>query len=325
MPVPYPKPHLDIPDQLALLESRGMAVADRVRAAHYLRRLGYYRLSGYWYPARERQMVLDTAGKTVMAVTDKFRPGTTFERAVDLYVFDKRLRLLFLDAIERIEVALRVDAALLLSVRDPLAHRDPLQVHRNFATKIEGKTGLTRHAAWIGRLDKATAQSKEEFVSRFQAKYSSPLPIWIAVELWDFGMLSHFVSGMKHPDLVTLAGAYQLTRPELLASWIRNINNVRNVCAHHGRLWNRDLTDDPKRLKPGEIPALDHVFIPGAATSRIYTTGSIIQHFMRQVSPHSSWGTRFKQHIATFPAGPGITLFHAGFRPDWEAQALWSS
>ena len=84
-----------------------MTVSDRPRAERYLSRLGYYRLSGYWYPAREVHYVADTIGVVTPKFQETFRPGTTFERAVDLYIFDKRLRMLFMDALERVEVSLR--------------------------------------------------------------------------------------------------------------------------------------------------------------------------------------------------------------------------
>lgn len=324
MLVPYTKPHLSVADQLTLLQGRGMAIADPVRAQNYLRRLGYYRLSGYWYPARQTAMVLDAHGKATYTALDTFRPGTTFERAVELYVFDKRLRLLFLDAIERIEVSLRVEAALLLTARNPLAYRDVAELHKTFATKTDPITGRTRHQEWLDRFDTVAAQSKEEFVDRFRSKYNTDLPMWIAIELWDFGLLSRFISMMQHRDQAALAAIYQLPRPELLPSWVRNINQVRNVCAHHSRLWNRVMTEDPKRPRVGEIPHLDHLVPTAFPTSRVYTTAAIIQHFMRQLSPGSTWGDRFKTHIATFPAGPGIALHHAGFPKDWEKLPLWS-
>ena len=323
MKSPYNKPHLSIPDQLRLLEARGMTVDERARAERYLRRLGYYRRSGYWYPARQANYTI-VDNQPVRTVTDTFQPGTTFERAVDLYVFDKRLRLLFLDALERIEVSLRVEAALLLSARDPIAHRNPNHLHGNFSKKVDPQTCMTHHARWLQRLDDNAAHSKEEFVERFQQKYSTPLPMWIAIELWDFGLLSRFIGGMQFADRATLAATYSIPRQDLLQSWVRNLNQVRNVCAHHSRLWNRVSVDYPKPPKPGDVPLLDHLAAAHFPLGRIYTTAAITQHFMRVVSPRSTWGTRFKDLIATFPTGPGIVLGHAGFPPDWDKLPLWS-
>ncbi|MGM5032683.1 Abi family protein [Tardiphaga sp. 803_E3_N1_3] len=99
----YSKPYLTVKDQLALIKSRGMIISDEALAESYLNKIGYYRLSGYWYPYREAKQV---AGIT--KVLDDFKSGTKFSEIVDLYVFDKKLRLVFLDVIERIEIALRV-------------------------------------------------------------------------------------------------------------------------------------------------------------------------------------------------------------------------
>lgn len=323
MLIPYAKPHLSVADQVNLLENRGMIIADRARAERYLRRLGYYRLSGYWYPARQTTMTI-VNNKAVFVAEDTFRPGTTFERAVELYVFDKRLRLLFLDAIERIEVSLRVEAALLLTARDPLAHRNPNELHGNFAIRVDPILNCTRHADWLRRFDESASRSKEEFVKRFRSKYSTHLPMWIAIELWDFGQLSHFISGMKNADVAALAALYQLPRHELLSSWVRTINHVRNVSAHHSRLWNRVLTEIPKQLRPGEVPMLDHLTAAGSSRERIYVAAAIIQHLMGIISPRSTWAARFKALVATFPTGPGISLQHAGFSKDWEQLPLWS-
>jgi len=93
------------------LKSRGMRVSDENKAKDYLQRIGYYRLSGYWYPFRRMETAKSPEGSIAPVITDQFRDDTEFRHAVDLYVFDKKLRLLFLDALERIEIALRVDVA----------------------------------------------------------------------------------------------------------------------------------------------------------------------------------------------------------------------
>ena len=108
---PFSKPYLSVPAQIALLKSRGLAITDNARAIAALERIGYYRLSGYWYPLRTS--VVTNPG-SARVIQDDFRSGSELGQIIDLYVFDKKLRLLTLDAIERIEVALRTDIALLL-------------------------------------------------------------------------------------------------------------------------------------------------------------------------------------------------------------------
>jgi abortive infection bacteriophage resistance protein len=285
----YSKPYLNLDGQLTLLEQRGMVISDRAKARRYLQRIGYYRLSGYWFPFRQSTTTTDTAGKSITTVGDDFVPGTEFARVVDLYVFDKKLRLLMLDAIERVEVALRVDIALRLGQRDPWAHLDPAQLHGNFATRTNPRTGRTNHAEWRDRLTQLLARSDEDFVQRFRAKYSSPPPIWIAIEVWDFGMLSHLLAGLTHADQAAIATTYAIPRPELLTSWVRAVNFVRNVCAHHSRLWNRSLIDQPKPPRTGEIPLLDHLAADRHLQSRLYFVAAVLRFFLTKVNPSSHW------------------------------------
>ncbi|MDF5956322.1 Abi family protein [Pseudomonas aeruginosa] len=136
----YLKPRMSFEDQLNQLIQRGMTITDRALALECLSRIGYYRLSGYWYAFRERNDVIMLDGgkkpsklKVTKVPTDDFKPGATFQNAVDLYVFDKQLRLLAMDALERIEIGLRVDITHGLGVLDPFAYMQPGLLHKDFA------------------------------------------------------------------------------------------------------------------------------------------------------------------------------------------------
>jgi abortive infection bacteriophage resistance protein len=120
---PYTKPHLSFADQLALLMQRGLSVTDQAKAVVDLQRISYGRLTPYWQPSQ--QLVPNSNDASRVVCTEQFWAGAEFRHAVDLYLFDKQLRLLFLDAIERIEVALRVDLAHAMGKRAPCAHRSP--------------------------------------------------------------------------------------------------------------------------------------------------------------------------------------------------------
>ncbi|MFZ1427406.1 MAG: Abi family protein [Geminicoccaceae bacterium] len=257
-----------------------MIITDTARAAEYLRRIGYYRLSAYWYPFRKSTRTTAGQGKSQTTVHDDFKATTDFSTVLALYVFDKKLRLLMLDALERIEIALRTDVALLLGRKNPWAHRDKASLHGNFAKKPHRRTGITGHAEWLARLDSVANRSKDEFAQHFRQKYAgSDLPIWMAVELLEFGMLSRFIEGMTVVDQDALAQKYGLRR-ELLTSWVRTLNFVRNVCAHHGRLWNRSLIDQPKPPRAGEILDLNHLAADRVAQERLYAAVAIVR-FMR--------------------------------------------
>lgn len=222
----YPKPFCDIAGLLEILQQRGMIIDDAATATRCLQRIGYYRLSGYWYPMRKSRQTAD--GKA--EILEDFRPGTTFAQAMDLYVFDKKLRLLFLDAIERVEIGTRIKIAEILGKRDPLAHLNPRELHGNFYRK-KGK-GPNDHEKWLASFRRSEERSKEDFVNPFLKNHPGfEFPIWMAVEFWDFGNLSHFLPGLKITDRRALGNDFGIGRPELLLSWMRAINTVRNTWA----------------------------------------------------------------------------------------------
>lgn len=357
---PYHKPYLSAAQQIALLRSRGMEISDEAKASECLSRIGYYRLSAYWYSSRISETYTDQAdNKRKVRVLDDFRPGTKFSDALDFYVFDKKLRLLVLDALERIEVGIRTDIAVLLGVRSAWAHREKPYLHGNFtrpqvsagrmaqirAQQAAGKSprdiakavgmreGVVKfalsqpakakrsdHDEWLERLDDKFRKSKEDFSKHFKHKYPNDLPpIWVAVELWDFGTLSHFFSGMKVSDRDSIAKRYNLPNGDLLAGWLRNLNDVRNFCAHHSRLWNRSMPFIPPWPQPGDMPTLDHV----ANHSRFYASAAILRHLLLSINPSSTWATRFVEHVSMLPRNPHVTLASAGFSAGWETQTLW--
>lgn len=292
---------------------------DEPRALACLKRIGYYRLSGYAYPFR----LPAQTGKSGSVIADGFNPGTKFSSFLDLYVFDKKLRMLMLDAIERVEVGLRVAIGDILGQRNPGAHLDPVELHGNFAKKL-GPKGRTKHDEWLDRYHASVNRSHEAFIAHFRAKYpGQDLPIWIAIEVWDFGLMSRFLEGMKHADRQCLAKGFDIPREELLVSWVRAINNVRNACAHHSRLWNAPLVDYPKPAKTGEISLLDHVAGDVNAHTRLYYTAAALRYLLLKINPSSSWSQRLQQHLSTLPEVHPLAISQMGFPANWCLERLW--
>jgi abortive infection bacteriophage resistance protein len=305
------------------MQSRGVVVTDVAKASDYLGRIGYYRLSGYSYPFRISRPSTDAQGLPIVVFLDDFIPGTNFSTIIDLYVFDKKLRMIMLDAIERIEVGLRVAMATVLGARDPLGYMSPTQLHGNFAKKHNWR-GRSDHSEWLDRFNECVKRSNAEFIDHFHTKYAgSHLPIWIAIEVWDFGLMSRFLAGMTYADQRALALKFGIPRPELLVSWVRAINSVRNACAHHSRLWNASVTDNPKPAKAFEVPLLGHVANDINAHTRLYYVAAVLQYLMRTINPSSTWKVRLKQDLATLPDIHPITKTSMGFPADWDTQPLW--
>lgn len=245
---PFTKPALPFADQVALLQQRGLVIADPLVAEQKLASISYYRLSAYWYPFRLR----DAAGLQL----SQFEPGTTFESVLALYEFDRELRLLIMDALERVEVAVRTRVTHQLGVAyGPFGHEDPANFHPQF-----------NHVKWIAGLRDETTRSSDAFVGHFQANYAGypALPIWMTTELISMGSLSFLYKGMTSADKNVVAAAFQL-HPKRLQDWLHVLTYVRNVCAHHSRLWNRELSIRPQVMPEPEwqaplMPRRDRIF-----------------------------------------------------------------
>lgn len=336
--IEYKKPWISFEDQLEQLQKRGLLVSDPDKALDYLKRIGYYRLSGYFYPLKQRcksccflddaanikvQKRLKQKEKVVTnEVVDFFKPRAKFQDAVHLYVFDKKLRLLVLDGLERIEVGLRVDISHTLGKRGALSYLDPSCLARHFSQEFESDGKITGFMAWQHNQARQVARSKEEFIVSFNKKYFQPMPIWIACEVWDFGTLSKLYSGLLPEDQRLISTRYGLADPKVMVSWIRCLNYLRNLCAHHSRLWNRNMTVQPKKPKPGEIPHLELVWEKehNHLLARSFVALCLIQFFLKTINPSSSWWDRLKGLISEdFPdlEHVGIDINSLGVIEDW--------
>ena len=312
------KLHLGYKEQLSLLKERGLVVADDAGAVATLQRLNYYRLSGYWYPFRK------TKPKGERGRFDGFQPDTTLDVIVALYEFDRHLRLLVMSAVERIEVGLRIDIAHQLGARHRRAHEVPALLDGNFTGKvIDRKTGKTAYDEWCDKFCKSIAKSKTEFVKHHVDYYGGHLPIWVAVELWEFGQLSKFFQGMKASDQNHIATRYGLPHGKILASWLRTLNFLRNVSAHHARLWNGNITAVPSFPDCQPHHHLHHVKQHEMAKVRAYGPLAIIQYMLRRISPDDRWGEKLKALSQQFPVSKVVSLYDAGFPEGWEQKSLW--
>lgn len=298
----YARPWMSFPDQLELLKSRGMEVGNEPAATSYLARIGYYRLSAYWYPFRvwTMQQVAKT-GPITHQRTDTFMAGTRFVDAVNLYLFDKKLRLIALDALERIEVALRVDIAYLLGERNTFAHLDAGELHPGFAGRMH-KNGKTAHQLWCERHEQLVSRSKEEFVKHYHAKHGPVLPIWVAIEVWDFGTMSQLFAMMKVADQQRIAAKYGVADWKVFQSWLRSLSYLRNLVAHHSRLWNRNVVEQPKLAAPGTIAWCDAFTGKNDLLAKPFLLFSICRHMVRLICPGTAWHRRLGEHLQSFPA-----------------------
>jgi abortive infection bacteriophage resistance protein len=288
-----------------------MIVTDDTAAIDCLRRNGYYRLSAYWFPFR----------KIVSGIaTDEFLDRSHFDDAVRLYQFDKDFKLLLLDALERVEIAVRVEIALRLGQFDPFAHENPSLFRTQFTSGSPSKYDL-----WIDKFNQQVSRSRAQFILHFENKHGSRahIPIWIAIELWDFGLLSTEFSGMKNLDQGAIANRFSVPDGILLTSWLRSLNYVRNIIAHHGRLWNTRLVQTPSLPRLGQITAFDPLVPLTLVETKIYSICYILCYLTSIINPSSIWVNNLKNLIKTFPIMPHANLADMGFPSDWESHSIW--
>jgi abortive infection bacteriophage resistance protein len=295
----FSKPATTIDQQIDLLLSRGMEIPDRNYARHYLTHLNYYRLGAYWLPFES-----DHASHT-------FTPGTRFDDVVSLYVFDRELRLLVMDAVERLEVSIRTQWAYQLAHSyGPHAYLRP-DIFKNGDI----------HQRCLSKLKEELARSHETFVEHYQNNYTDPAlpPIWAVVEVMSLGQLSKWVSGLAHGrDRQAIAKNYGIDEI-VLTSFLHHLTIVRNVCAHHGRLWNRCFGFQAKMPKR---PMQLHQGLNFQQPKHLYNTLVVLEYMMKIISPGHHWKRRLVELIEKYPIAKTEAM---GFSVGWLSRDVWKN
>lgn len=213
-------------EQVELLKKKNLEVEDSEFAEETLKRINYYRLSAYMLTLKK---------------DNEFIEGTTFNQLVAIYEVDCKLRHLLMGALENIEIAFRT-------------HMTYLIAHKYGTLGFENKENFldeTRHAEFFTELNKAFAirRTGELFIEHHYRKYSGKFPVWVAMEVTSFGTLSKLYKNLKEEDKKEIAKTYYNLPYTYVESWLRTLSNVRNVCAHFGRIYNKNLTFRPALFK----------------------------------------------------------------------------
>ena len=150
------------------------------------------------------------------------------------------------------------------------------------------------------------------------------MPIWVAIELWDFGLLSRFYEGMQKRDRDAIAREVAPIDGPVLVNWMKMFNFVRNAAAHHSRLWNRTLSD-PAKLPPLEqCRHLQPLHQDETARRKLFAAFTCLRHLIRRIHPQSDWHDRVKELLTTFPTTELVSLSSAGFEPGWQDTQVWN-
>ena len=178
----------------------------------------------------------------------------------------------------------------------------------------------SNHQAWLEKLNDATDGSNDIFVKHYKEEYgiNSVMPIWMAIELWDFGMLSRFYSGMLVEDRICVSERFQIPRADVMKQWLISLNYIRNVIAHHGRLWNAYISISTKINRKDTMPEFDTVFATPNAHRQVYVVCCVLSYFTKVVNPKSKWNRDLGRLIRKFPKMPHAHISNMGFPEDWQ-------
>lgn len=319
------KPHLLIEDQVARLIERGLVVKDVNYAAGALSKIGYYRLNGYWHQFYMSDVGAD--GRKI--VTDLFIPGVTFDQIIDIYKFDEELRLLVFKGVSQIEVAIRAALAYEVGSSNPYGMSDVVNFRNNF------KDFDRLSAAINARVQK----SKEPYIRHHLDNYQGQIPIWALIEIFSFENLSAYFRGLTQKQRNDVAGRLNLFDRSgtgygaALLNWIQNIVEIRNTCAHHSRLWNKNISHQLKQTHFRHFPETLHIrdhqayasrmgwTRPTHSTDRIYSSLVIMGMLLEHIEPTSNWKMDIKNLYLRLPLNHSV--YESGFPDGWQSEQYW--
>lgn len=302
---------------VSLLESRHLIIKDRERAKRKLESVNYYRISGYMLPYKK---MVDGV------ITDDFRDGITLEKVYSLYLFDRKLRLLVFDAIERIEIAVRTQLVYQLSHKYGSHWQDnPTIFKPAYPQKLrDGKTIIVDVFSTIQKqiTGQLCSNKTEVFIKHYRNKYNSPVnpPSWMSIEIMYFSQLSSICENLANRSDLSQISAYFHLPPDIFVSWLHTINYIRNLCAHHARLWNRDFHIEPAILKFSK----NKVWLSAPSTynrKRIYYFLSMLNYLLQTINPTSHFTSRLSRLLYQYR--DVIYLDAMDFPADWKKEPMW--
>lgn len=316
LPRRYRKPALSEDALLARWRERGLVISDPDRALRYLRHLGYYRISAY-----VRSFETSTR--------DVIRPGVSFDDVLRLYVFDRQLRLHMLDALERVEVAVRAAISDHMSLiggphwYEDSGHFTHRPAHQHLLHDIDDMLRL-QHARRA-----ETDLGGDRFASaldHYVANYDEPSrpPTWIVFEELSFGRTRAVYDSLADRQVRSSIARSLGVMPPVLSSWLKSYQRVRNICAHHGRLWNRGLGVYPMIPKSRHTRWLDDPtpLEEPWRRQRLFPVMVSLQTVLHTISPRSTWGQRLN---GLLDATPAVPLHPMGVPDGWFDDPFWST
>ncbi len=303
-------------------------------ASEVLERYGYYRLSGYWHLYRAQPVPptprVDSDGREIRL--DTFVPDTTLERVVALYEFDHELRTRLGDALSTIETTFRFYIGHRLGRMHRFVHRDPLVLGAAHQASTDAPPEpTTAYSDWIAEYDVHEKRARGDFVMHFRQKYGPHLPIWVATEVMSFGLLGSLYGLMPQGDQEILAARFQVSTAGgrgdrgAMSNWLNNLRNVRNICAHYGRLWNRtfDVVIDAPGLARSNPSDRLAPLVDAGVKNKLYGVLLIVRHLLLSITPERQDLVDLVEFIATRSREIGVSTAQLGFPQNWRENPIW--
>lgn len=286
----FNKPALNAQEQINLLKSRGLKFQDVEYAINILNNITYYRLSAYMKFYQNKN-------------DENYIPNTFFEDIVKLYNFDKDLKLLIFENIRIIEIALRTKISLYMC-KNYGSHW--------FYNKSNFKTD-DDHKKTLEILQNEKGLSKDTFIKYYFKKYSSPSlpPFWMCAEVLSMGDLSKILSGIHFKDTKQISKEItdKYFIAPILSNWIHVLATIRNICAHHSRLWNRKLKikfSTPQKIKEWNINNLN--------SDSIYSLCFVLTILLEN-NPYNNFENQLIRLLNKYPT---IDISNMGFPKNWK-------
>jgi abortive infection bacteriophage resistance protein len=285
-------------DLIPLLKDRGLSIPDEQRAVSYLTNIGYFRLKAYFYPLLKEPKA-----------DNFFKTGSTFDMALDMYRFDRKLRILLFNEIEKIEVAIR--SAMCNWISDALGDIFWMTESKHFKNR----------SFFAKRLDIIKLEidkSDEDFIINFRNNYSDPYPpAWMIAEIIPFGVLCKTFNDLKYKSIQKKIAHYFGLPLPVFSSWTISLVSLRNLCGHHNRTWNKEIPISSHALNNPLFPWIDPV---ATDIKRVYFRVCIIKYLLFTVSPNNTFTQKLKSLLAEYPT---VDIKAMGFPEKWDAEPLW--
>ena len=290
----YNQPQISVADQIRLLKSEGLVFTDENRAQHILENISLFRMKSYLTPFR-------------VPGSRTFKPGASFDDAYNLYKFDSELRKMICSEMEKIEISIRTQLSLIMGDESGIYWFEDATNFRD----------ANRHTGLLSSLEAELRRSDDYAIVDFQRKYSNVFPpSWMTFEVSSFGTLSMMYRWLKAGHARRKVARFYGLTDTIMESWLHAIVYVRNICAHHSRLWNRRLSINALVPRRTHLPFID---IP-ADTKRVYYIMSILLYFLQAVNPQNTFAARFRSLLGKYP---NVDVSAMGFPSDWQDEKLW--